>query len=190
MEILTLILSIVGALAWLPHIVELIRKKCRNISANVVDYELITDSKAYNHNDTKSITGSIVLMAVNMFIPYESFFVEQYNITVNLKSGSKADSIIVDGDFTIHTDNGDILFSVPDEYNFNLHKEIIHDKDNIRILKIMLKSTKINVVEEIESFEIVLKNKGDEKTVNIKLDDLPEFNKMNFLSNFKERGIF
>ena len=178
------VLAIVVALV--PFIADLIATKKRKIYVNVVDYSIVTDAEVSNYDNSAKQKGTLMLLAVNLFIPIKSFFVETYEITAKLKSGTTSKAIITDGSLTIHRGDRDIDFSMPSNYNFNLHKEIICEQDNIRIFKIMFVDANIDNIDKIESIEFNFTNKKQTKTITVETKHFPKFNKMKFLSEFEE----
>ena len=173
--------------ALVPLLVDSVKVKTRKISANVVDYKFITNAQASNFDDSEKEKGTILLLAVNLFVPYESFFVEEYEIVAKLKSGSLSKAIITDGNLTIYHESGkNAKFIMPLEHDFNLHKEIICERDNIRILEIMLVDTAIESIDSLENLRIVLKNRKVKKDILLKGKDFPNFNKMKFLCEFEK----
>lgn len=172
--------------ALVPLAAEHIKIKKRKIYANVVDYSIVTNATVSNYDNTEKANGTLLLLAVNLFVPYKSFFVERYEITAKLKSGTIAKAIITDGDLTIHKNNRDVEFILPSDYNFNLHKEIICEKDNIRIFEIMLINSAITTKDDIDNLEFVFENKKCKKKLLLKTNELPNFNKMRFLSEFEK----
>ena len=179
------VLSILVALV--PLIIDCIKVRKRTIFVNVVDYNIITNAKVSNCDNSESKEGTFLLLAANLFVPDKSFFVEEYEISATLKSGTVSKAMITDGTFTIHNNNKkDVEFVVPSMYNFNLHKEIICEQDNIRIFQIMLLNSNIKGIDEISSINFSFKNKGCSKNITIETTPFPNFNKMKFLSEFEQ----
>lgn len=177
--------------ALVPLVVEHIKIKNRQIYANVVDYSIVTNATVSNYDNTESATGTLLLLAVNLFVPHKSFFVETYEIAAQLKSGTVSRAIITDGSLTIHKNNKDLEFILPSDYNFNLHKEIICESDNIRIFEIMLVNAAITSKDDIDNLKFVFKNSECKKSIVLKTKDFPNFNKMRFLSEFEiDTSIF
>ena len=177
--------------ALVPLAVEHIKIKKRKIYANVVDYSIVTNATVSNYNNTEKANGTLLLLAVNLFVPYKSFFVEKYEIKAKLKSGTISKAIITDGDLTIHKNNKDIEFILPSDYNFNLHKEIICEKDNVRTFEIMLVDSSITTKDDIDNLQFVFENRECKKSIVLKTENFPNFNKMKFLSEFEmDTSIF
>lgn len=172
--------------ALVPIFFEYFKIKHRKIYANVVDYYIIKNAQVCNCYDSEKETGALLLLAINLFVPHESFFVEKYEINARLTSGTISKAIITDGCLTIHkNDNKDAEIIIPSDYNFNLHKEIICEQDNIRIFEIMLLDSTVENISDVESIEFVFKNSKGKKIITIGTEHFPNFNKMKFLSEFE-----
>lgn len=184
MEELSLILSIIGALAWTPGIIKLIQIHRRKICSNIVDFDIITNAKTSSYDNKKHLNGTLVIIAANFFISDRSFFITNYDINVKLKSGTMSNAILFDGSVTVNRlSENERIFSLPKKYNLNLHKEIICEKDNIRILPLMLKNATINNIDEIEYVEMTFVNNRIKKTIRYDSKDFPDFNKGDFIAN-------
>lgn len=189
MELLALVISLVGAAAWIPAIVNLVQIKRRKVEGTIVDYRIIQDAKVEDSTRTKKEIGTILMLGINFFIADKSFFAKNYEINVSLSSGGKLKGIIVDGVLIEHNDNEEFLFLNPLDFNFNLRREIVPDKDNIRIVSIMIQNANFDKIEQINEVEFIFKNeeKGKRKIVKsviFKKEDFPEFNRMRFIDNF------
>ena len=55
MDILAFIISLVGAAAWIPAIINIFRKKHRRVSLSIVDYRIIEDAKIMDKNKKKEL---------------------------------------------------------------------------------------------------------------------------------------
>ena len=170
----------------LPFVINLITNRSRKIYANIVDYSIVTNAVVSNYNDSEKLHGTLILLAVNLFIPFKSFFVEDYEITAKLKSGTASKAVIADGSLTIHRGTRNMNFSIPSSYNFNLHKEIICEQDNIRIFEIMFVDASIVDIDNIEYIEFKFANKKQVKTITLESNHFPKFNKMKFLCEFEK----
>lgn len=184
------VLAIIVALV--PLVIKHIQVKRRKIYANVVDYNIITNAVVKSYDNSIEFRGTTLLLAVNYFVSNESYFAENYNITAYLKSGSTSKVVITDGTYTIHiSDNKSVSFEIPSDYNFNLHKEIISEKDNIRVIPLMLVDTAIDKIDDIERIIFTFKNHRECKKVELNSNDFPTINKMKFLCEFeKDVDIF
>lgn len=182
MKILSFILSILGASAWIPYLIDYFKKHNRKIQAHVFDFSIYPNMQTANADYTQIQKGTIILLAVNLFIPLESYFVEEYEIKAYLKSGSVADAIILDGGFGSEPKEK----FIKDEFNFNIHKGIINDTDNIRIIPIMLKEIDITDIDGIRQLNFTFKNCKRNKKLIITTEEFPIYNKNGFISKCLE----
>jgi len=184
MDVLALVLGLVGAFAWAPIIIDWILICHRKIYTNVVDDYMVTEAWVTTEDKKQTMKGTVLLIATNLFVSKKSYFVDNYNISVKLKSGTVSKAIITDGSISINTPQGIEYFRMPADYNFNLHREIISDKDNIRIFQVFLVNTQISNVHDIESITFNFKNNTTSKELVIETADFPRFNRMKFLSKY------
>ena len=193
---ITFVLSFIGALAWIPSIVQLVVQVFekvsihkRKIKMNIVDIQTLSSAKVTNAYNTKCLEGSILVLAVNMFIADVSFFANEVYGKVYIGTTGKTvvkNACLVDGEIVAKFDVGEKILDIPDENNFNLHREIICEKDNVRVLPFMVEDVVNLSVRGIEKIEIIFEGKEKKKVV-IKNQDFPQFNHMGFL---KKRMIF
>ena len=141
LDIISFVIGIIGAAAWIPTLVGSHKIKKRKIIGIVVDHRVISDAKVKNAAGVEKAKGTILMLAVNWFIAHESFFIHNCKTEVTLNDDKVYTGDIVDGSFVEHTDGVDATFLCPKEYNFNLHREIIAEKDNIRIVSLMIKNS-------------------------------------------------
>lgn len=92
MQILTFILSLAGALAWLPTVFEKIRKP--KVDGKVLRYFCLEKGKYHNvipfeTNSAEDISGTIFLMRFRLISLYRNF--HMYNISANVKFKSRTD---------------------------------------------------------------------------------------------------
>lgn len=194
MELLALVISLVGAAAWIPAIVNWVGIKRRKIRGTIVDHRILENGEVYDSTRDQTEKGTILMLAINFFVSYESFFAKDYDINVRLKNGGDLKGILIDGKITEKSlDGGKGVFICPQEYNFNLHREIIADRDNIRILPMMIKSANFSSVDEIEYIEFIFMNdmvgkKAAKKSVIFSSGDFPKFNHMRFIEDYLRRN--
>lgn len=185
MEVLSFILGVIGAAAWLPSIAEYFRIKNREIKANIVDYKVCYNAVMNHANKRDKIEGTILLLAINLYIPDRSYFVDEYEINISLQGKTKTKVTTIDGDLTLHYEKGDVDFKLPNEYNFNLHREIVAEKDNIRIFKVILENVSVDSITKVSEIEFIFNDGKMKKTIKVTPKDLPDFNKMNFLTDLE-----
>ncbi len=175
-------ISIIGAAAWIPAIVQLywaVREKKeikgRKISMQIVDSKVFSNVsiEKFGKHRCYHDGSSVVLLATNIFIPEKSFFVDR--LFVELKLVNTEEKIIPEiiGNAIITKNNmATNHLQIPIEYDFNLHREIICERDNIRLFALFIEDYDICSIENIEN--IVFKLKGSEgvKTINLNECDI------------------
>ena len=90
MDILNLVIGLFGAAAWIPSIINSIQIYKRKIEGNIVDYRILSSGKAENAAKTEKEKGTILMLGINFFISYDSFFVKDYDINIRLKNGTSS----------------------------------------------------------------------------------------------------
>lgn len=186
------VIAFIGAAAWIPAIVQIIysvreknETKNRTISMQIIDTKLFYGVSIYECGKTvvSSKSGSVVLLATNMFVPEKSFFVDSYSIKLKLENIDKPITAKIIGNVDIIKDNIKTnKITIPVKYNFNLHREIICEKDNIRVFAIFVENHNVVSEENIEDIEFEFKGSEDIKTVTFNDESLLRYIKCNFLS--------
>ena len=189
------LLALIGAAAWIPTIYknkeekeEKERIENRKIEMNIFDYVLIDKVSKETCNDIH-VNGSLLMLAVNLYIPDKSFFAKSCTIKLDLVNGFSGYGYIVDGSFKILNRKGTKKLNIPHEYNFNLHREIIHDKDNIRIIAIEIPNKSIQDIANINGIKFTLTDRKNQKDIVITTQDFPCINTSDFLDKFRDEKI-
>lgn len=180
MEIWNLVVGIIGALAWAPIIISFIKEKTRKINANLVDYRIIHSANVTGANG-EYLKGTILVLGLNFYVALKSFFAKRMEIKIKLNSGVETNCELLDGDLMEHRDDGDYDLFVPNEMNFNLHREIKCGKDNVRIIPILAQDLNFNEIDEIEEIRFALYEGKTHKTVVVRYSDIPNFNRMHLI---------
>ncbi len=186
------VIAFIGAAAWIPAIVQIIysvreknETKNRTISMQIIDTKLFYGVSIYECGKTadSSKSGSVVLLATNMFVPEKSFFVDSYSIKLKLENIDKPITAKIIGNVDIIKDNIKTnKITIPVKYNFNLHREIICEKDNIRVFAIFVENHNVVSEKNIEEIEFEFKGSEDIKMVAINDESILRYVKCNFLS--------
>ena len=103
---------------------------------------------------------------------------------VYLNNNTSSEAEILDGPMYEKQGQENYVITCPNDYNFNLHREIVYDKDNIRIIPLLAKNISFDTIEQIDKIEIVLKNEILEKKIIIQNKDFPKLNRMVFFEQF------
>lgn len=177
------ILSVVGAAAWLPVIFKVIVNYFRQIQVTVLDSRVLTNATAVSVGKKEKISGTMLLLAMNLFIKDITLFARKISVIVKLKDGTVANSEILDFS-TLKSNNDDdttSIFDVPVKEEFNISRTINSNADNIKYMAFMVKSINFSSVDDISEIEIRIfyncwKIKLFSKKVVIHSSDFPTFN--------------
>ena len=187
-DVLSFIIGIIGAAAWIPTVVSYYKIKKRKIVGTIVDYRVIAEAEVENAEKTEKANGTILILGLNLFIAHESFFAHNCKIEVKLKDEKKYNGKIVDGTLIEKSNGVRSPFSCPKEYNFNLHREIIAEKDNVRIIPFIVENANFKSINEVQQISIVLENDSDgskhSKTIVFSSENFPGFNHMKFIAEY------
>ena len=177
------IISIFAALAaWVPFMLERWRVKKRIPSCVVVDYRIMDQGSVSDSNRENKIDGTILVLALNCFVSEKALFAKDYTIEACVRGETKTSGVLFDGE--IKESNTNRIMTIPNEYNFNLHREIVQDKDNVRIFPFLLKNVAFSDIKDIDYIKITFKGNKETKTLHIKQSDIPVYNRMGFISKF------
>lgn len=181
----TAFVSTVAALAaWIPFVVERISLKRRKLSATVVDYRIIEDASVFDSRGENKITGTILILVMNCFVTEKSLFAKDYKIKVFLNEDTQANGIVFDGETKEKYNGREKILEIPVEYNFNLHREIVHDKDNVRVFPLLFRNVAFDSVTSIEKIVFEFKGNKETKTLIIEQKDIPVHNRMGLIWRF------
>ena len=188
LALFSLAVSIVGAASWIPTMKKNSEIKKRKITGTIVDYRVISDAEVENAEKTEKANGTILMLGLNLFIAHESFFAHNCKIEVELKDEKKYNGKIIDGTLIEKSNGVRSPFSCPKEYNFNLHREIIAEKDNVRIIPFIVENANFKSINEVQQISIVLENDSDgskySKTIVFPSENFPGFNHMKFIAEY------
>jgi hypothetical protein len=187
LALLSFVVSIIGAASWFPVLSKSRKIRKRKIIGTIVDHRVISDAKVQNASGVEKAKGTILMIAVNLFVAHESFFVYDCKAEVQLHDGKVYKGNIVDGVLSEKTSGTTATFTCPKEYNFNLHREIIAEKDNIRIISLMIENSDFHCVDEVQQIKFIFESGAEKalcsKTVIFTRADFPELNHMNFIDS-------
>lgn len=176
------LLSLIGAAAWGPSLFELwlrLKEKLairnRKIDISTIDVY----SKIKEIDNEKS--GFILLLMVNMFIPEKSFFIEKAIANIRFCGNHHKKIKLIESSIISVTKKMDIPILIPNEYNFNMHREIICERDNIRIIAFEIDEIVNSNIGNIEELELVFEGSEGKKKVVITGEELREHENTNVL---------
>lgn len=177
------LLSVVGAAAWLPIVLTPMINYMRKVQATLLDLKLLTNGYSISANQKENKSGTILLMAMNLFINKLTVFARNLEVNVILKNGAVLKSEMLD--FSTLTSNYDdgiqCKFILPNEQEFNISRTIHPNVDNIKFLAILVESASFDSVDDISKIEIILyyskiKHKIFSKKVVLTYEEFPKFN--------------
>lgn len=186
------VIAVIGAAAWIPAIVQIIysvreknETKNRTISMQLIDTKAFYNVSIYECGNPTNLSksGSVVLLATNIFIPEKSFFVDSYSIKLKINNIEKLITAKIIGNVDIVKDNKQSnRLTIPIKYNFNLHREIICEKDNLRVFAVFVEEYSVMSDKNIEKIEFEFKGTEDTKIVTLDEESISTYVKCNFLS--------
>lgn len=182
---ITFILSLLGACTWIPFIITRIAEYLHPINCSLFDYKFIQNAHCTGRNLERK-QGTILTLALNFYLDYKSFFVNDYNIQITLSNKSNLNCELVGGkiSFKASENNKIYYYCIPEQYDFNIHHEINVGGDNIRVIHILLENTSIQSLNDIETISFSFLNKKMSKNIILKNINFPNFNDSIFLNNF------
>ena len=89
--LLTLVLSIIGAGAWIPTIAGGVFTLCRKVHGTIIDAAFIYDMKLSRDQvlgPPMQKTGTVLIVAFNFFVYRKALLAEDYEVEMRLKTGA------------------------------------------------------------------------------------------------------
>lgn len=170
------VLSIIGALAWLPIVISFLLNVFRKIHFVYLDKHFIYNAEIHiKNNGTETIkTGMAFLMALNIFVYNQPFFAKKIVCKLTLKNGAKHESTLFVGglgysDTQVPPQNHQFVF--PEECDMNYHRSIFANQDNVRVLPFFFENLNMNNDENIAQIAIVLHGRFLRKTMVMENND-------------------
>lgn len=184
MDTITLILSIIGALAWLPIVVTPIRDHFRKVQVVPLDTRLLINA-ASTSVDNVTKRGTILILVLNIYIRKTSIFAKNIEAKVTLRNQTQLKTELLNL-YTTNAKNSDgsvSRFEVPREKEFNVSRIINADSDNIKYVAFLVENGAFDSIDEIEKIEMTFKYCNIfKKRVIIRSDEYPTFNSSALLS--------
>ena len=179
----TEILSVIGAAAWLPIIINPIINHFCKIQATVLDFKILTDGKSSCTLAQGEKKGTILLLVLNLFTEKMTIFARNISVKVKLNSGAILNTELLDySAITSNNDNGtESMFIVPAEQEFNVSRTIHKGIDNIKYISMLVENASFSSAKEIDEIEINLyyskkKKKIFSKKIVLSISDFPTYN--------------
>ncbi len=176
----TTVASIVGAAAWIPIIIKPIYNYFRKIHIAPLDIRILTDAFGVSADRREKKHGTIMMLALNIYIRELPLFAQNISATVILKNGTKLKTELLD--FSTLTSNNDdetkSVFNIHITQELNIARTIHPNIDNIKYVSFLVENANFRKPEDIE--EIILSLGGNKfwnkKIVSISYDEFPTFN--------------
>lgn len=170
-------LPIIGALAWLPILINIFVKLLRKIHCVYLDKDFIFSATAHlvHHNGVSTQkTGMVFMMALNLSIYNQSFFSQKITCTLKLNKGPKHKASLYVGSIS-YNDPQDPhethFFDFPEAYDIDLHRTIYANQDNVRVLPFFFENLNMKNDENIKKIIIRFKGSVFQKKIRIKNSD-------------------
>lgn len=141
--LLTLVLSIIGAGAWIPTIAGGVFTLCRKVHGTIIDAAFIYDMKLSRDQvlgPPMQKTGTVLIVAFNFFVYRKALLADDYDVEIRLKNGASfLNPTTCDNNPLIRLKNGkSATYLFPPAYNLNISRLLVAEQDNIRIVPWLL----------------------------------------------------
>ena len=182
MDILSLVLSIIGAAAWVPIIINSIIEVFRKIHYVYLDRKIISDVV-----ETKNVNGTVIqkkgmniILGLNLFVYGKPYFPHQISCEIVLKDGPVHTANNYEGTIrytdTIKQPNN---ISMPIRYvlffpfnvNANVNRAVHSNIDNVRILPFFIENLNLQSDDNIKYIKIKFKGRFFTKSIILNSDD-------------------
>ena len=172
--------SFIGAAAWIPIIIKPICNYFRRVHIAPLDIRVLTDAFGVSANRKEKKIGTIILLALNIYIKESPLFAKNISSTVILKNGTKLKTELLDFS-TLTSDNDDdtqSIFNIHMTQELNITRTIHPNVDNIKYVAFLVENANFKSPEEINKIKIRLgKNKWlGVKEATVLYDSFPKFN--------------
>lgn len=189
MAVWTLVLSIIGALAWIPIIITPIINALRRVHASLFEGRVLSNGKAIPAGAQEAKEGTILLLCLDMYLKNVDFFPTEISAKITLTSGTTSNAILLDCSTVIanSSDGTKSRFRIPLDMEWNVSRTIHKNSDNIKIVAFLVENASFQNLYDIETIEIVLhSSKLCGKNFKICNTKFPRFNAPFVLSKYEE----
>jgi len=187
-ETITLILSILGALAWFPIIGSAVIDHFRKLRIVPLDSRVLTNAEGISAGKKSKKTGTILMLALNIFIKKTTIFAKSISLTVILKNKTKLQAELLDF-ATLSSNNNDgttSVFVIPEGLELNSYRTIRADEDNLKFVAFLVESGMFQSIDDIEKLEISVQyGIWFKKKVTVTNEDFPRFNSTRLLEKYE-----
>lgn len=189
----TLLISIIGACAWLPEIWKLIKYSRSKLEASVIDIIHIRNFTMTPQNKKiEPKKGQMVVLAIVFFNYYKSFFIREFQIEIILNRNDEIEHKAIIGNVVNYWQGKERRrLALPFETNFFANPLIISGENNIRIIPCLLENTSSEKISmhDIKEIKFTYENQGifkRKRTIKIKCD-ADRFSNPNFIGQYIEK---
>lgn len=182
-----MVLSIIGAAAWIPILIEIMLKIFRRIHCVYLDRHIVynvTNTSFDNGRMTQS-TGMIVILALNLFVYDKPYFPKEIKCEVKLKDNAVHEGICSESviEYTdVQNPYKKHRFVFPVQSNINFYRSLTPNTDNVRILPFFIENINMRNDDNIKSITLKFKGRILTKKIVIKHEDcvnIPFINQYN-----------
>ena len=187
-ETITLILGILGALAWLPIIGSAVTDHFRKLRIVPLDSYVLTNAKGISAGKKSKKTGTILMLALNLFIKKTTIFAKSILLTVELKNKTKLQAELLDF-ATLSSNNNDgtiSTFEIPQGSGLNSYRTIKADEDNLKFVAFLVESGSFQSIDDVEKLKFTIQyGAWFKKNVTVTSDEFPTFNSTKLLEKYE-----
>lgn len=190
---ITLLISIVGACAWLPEIWKLIKYSRSKLEASVIDMVHIKNCTMTPQNKKmEPKKGQMLVLAIVFFNYYKSFFVRDFQIEIILhRNGETARKATIGNAVKYWQSKEHRRLALPFETNFFANPLIISGENNVRIIPCLIEDISADKISMYDIKEIKFTYEDQmifrrKKTIKIKCD-ADRFSNPNYISQYVEK---
>lgn len=200
MDIISLILSIIGAAAWIPIIINSAIEAFRKIHFVYLDRKIIpdvTETKIIN-GETIQKKGMNIIFGLNLFIYGKPYFPHKVSCEIVLKDGPVHKANSYEGTIrytdTIKQPNNIItntkyVFVFPLNVNININRAVHSNIDNIRILPFFIENLNLQSDGNIKYIKIKFKGRFLTKSIILNSNDCVNIPIIDSYRQFDNGGI-
>lgn len=175
MNAFSFILSIVGAAAWIPIIVNYLIETLRKVHFVYLDRRIIFNATDYSNINGKQVkrTGMDIILGLNLFVYGKPFFPKNISCEIKLKDGPVHKASIYNGTIGYNdlATQQHHTINVSPNFNMSINRSIQSNIDNIRILAFFIENLNLQTDENIEFIKIYFKGRFFKKKIILNSND-------------------
>lgn len=189
MQTWSLVLSVIGALAWLPIVLTPIINSNRGISASFLEFRILTNGVGVSAVTNERKSGVLFLMVVNLFTRNYDFY--PTSISGEFKTKDNHSYLAELLDFSTITSNSEggtkTTFDVPMEMEFNISRTIKNNTDNVKLISFIVEGAQFSTLSEIDEIVLTLcSERNRKKKLRFYAKDFPRFNSTRIIDKYEK----